>query len=223
MDYKVVEIPKTHTLDWLKNKHYARTVPSIVYAFGLFATNKMIGICCYGTSANSHYNSWGEFRCLELVRLCVNDGLPKNVASFFLGRTFKILPKPLAVVSFADSGQNHHGYIYQATNWLYTGKSSGGRIYQDKNGHMIHERSMSEYRLKIPSKSRVEIAEHFGWKVLEVTKKHRYFMFLGSKSEIRKMKKILFVDHKHVLQPYPKGKNSNYDASYQASVNLTLF
>ena len=25
------------------------------------------------------------------------------------------------MVSYADSGMNHCGYIYQATNWIYTG------------------------------------------------------------------------------------------------------
>ena len=28
---------------------------------------------------------------------------------------------PLIIVSYADKGQNHNGYIYQATNFLYTG------------------------------------------------------------------------------------------------------
>lgn len=30
----------------------------------------------------------------------------------------------LILVSYADSAQGHHGYIYQATNWIYTGISA---------------------------------------------------------------------------------------------------
>jgi len=59
---------------------------------------------------------------LELNRLVIDEGSKKNVLSFFVSQTLKKLPCPNVVVSYADTSQNHHGYIYQATNWIYTGK-----------------------------------------------------------------------------------------------------
>ena len=31
------------------------------------------------------------------------------------------LPPPAIVISYSDSGVSHHGYIYQASNFIYTG------------------------------------------------------------------------------------------------------
>ena len=53
---------------------------------------------------------------------------------------------------------------------------------------------------------------------LEYTQKHRYFQFLGNKKEIKEMRKNL----KYKIQPYPKGDNKRYDASYQPSIQQTL-
>lgn len=85
----------------------------------------LMGIQCQARFVEA-YSGGGRYsdRVFELNRLCVSEGLPKNALSWFVGQTFKMLPSPLALVSFADSGQNHHGYIYQATNWIYTGLST---------------------------------------------------------------------------------------------------
>ena len=42
------------------------------------------------------------------------------------------------------------------------------------------------------------------------TVKHRYVYFLGNKTEKKEMLKML----KYPIEPYPKGKNIRYDASY---------
>jgi hypothetical protein len=55
--------------------------------------------------------------------------------------------------------------------------------------------------------------------LVERSRKHRYFYFLGSKSDIRHMKSLLVYKQ----EPYPKGDNVRYDASYKPSCQLTLF
>jgi hypothetical protein len=55
--------------------------------------------------------------------------------------------------------------------------------------------------------------------MVERPRKHRYFMFLGSKTERKKMRSKLVYD----IVPYPKGDNKRYDASYEPNVQLTLF
>ena len=56
----------------------------------------------------------------ELNRLCTNDNLKKNANSFFFSNCIKLLPKPIIIVSYADQIIGHSGYIYQASNFLYT-------------------------------------------------------------------------------------------------------
>ena len=85
----------------------------------------MIGICTIGKppSPSLCIGICGESESqyvYELNRLVVNDGLPKNSLSYFVSRVLQLLPQTI-LVSYADTSQNHHGYIYQATNWIYTG------------------------------------------------------------------------------------------------------
>lgn len=134
--------------EWLLYKHYAHRIPSISFAFGLFTKDKiLVGVCTYGrpvahslvkNAFQGHYQE--DF--LELNRLCVNDGLPKNTLSFFVSQTLKLLPKPKVIVSYADTSQNHHGYIYQATNWIYTGLSVKFKDYMVKGYEHLHSSSI---------------------------------------------------------------------------------
>jgi hypothetical protein len=52
---------------------------------------------------------------VELNRLCLLDN-DKNQASFLVANSMKLLPKPTIVISYADTGQGHVGYVYQACN-----------------------------------------------------------------------------------------------------------
>ena len=41
--YSVKSIKPSETYDWLKNKHYAKRIPSISYAFGLYERSILSG------------------------------------------------------------------------------------------------------------------------------------------------------------------------------------
>lgn len=220
--YKVQSIDKKLTYEWLIYKHYAKAIPGIMYSFGLYDNKNILqGVACYGTPANNHNNFLGDFKMIELVRLVKNDNLEKNVLSFFLSQTFNLLPKPLSIISYADQGKNHNGYIYQATNWLYTGLGGGVDYYLSEDKKEIHSRIMSDYRKKMSDKSRSEIADLLKWKKIKGTYKHRYFYFVGSKTQKKKWKKTLIEKYK--IEDYPKGENKNYDASYKTLTQTKLF
>ena len=177
--YRVVPITREYYKDWLIHKHYAKVIPNVMYGFGLAdANNNLQGVCCLGTPANNHNNMMGEYKQIELVRLVVNDDLEKNVLSYFVSQSMNFLPRPLSLISYADQGKNHHGYIYQATNWIYTGLGGGVDYYRDKTGKNIHSRIMSDHRLKRPQETRAQIAESLGWEKIKGEYKHRYFYFL---------------------------------------------
>ena len=110
--------------EWFLYKHYAHKMPNIVYSFGLFINDKLSGVCSFGQPPPNFNNSEDicigieNVRVLELSRLVVNDGLPKNTLSNFVSKCLKLLPKPMIIVSYSDTRQGHNGYIYQATNWI---------------------------------------------------------------------------------------------------------
>lgn len=206
--YSVRSIDSFQTKEWLLKKHYLKRMPAISYAFGLFDKNILIGVLTIGKPASLTLceNICGvenKEYVYELNRLCVNDGLEKNVLSYFVSSSFNLIKDDLVIVSYADTEFGHHGYIYQATNWLYTGLTD---IRKDKiiKGSKKHNRNASDYR-----------GGEFD--IRERSQKHRYVYFIGRKK--RMLKKKL----KYSSMPYPKGKNGRYDSSYKPQVQISLF
>ena len=69
----------------------------------------------------------------ELNRLWVDDRLPRNTESQFVGwclKKLKHLHTNIILISYADgsrkskNGVAHVGFVYQATNWIYAGTSA---------------------------------------------------------------------------------------------------
>jgi len=221
--YEVKPIDSFQCKEWCLKKHYAKRIPPIEYPFGLFDDKGIIqGIVTYGTPVSNVLRElWdNEFKLMELNRLVINEGLEKNILSFFVSQSLSQMPKPMVIVSYADTSKNHHGYIYQATNWAYTGLSAEFKDYMVKG--MEHLHGASVFDLSRGKENRVEwLREKFGddLYMVERPRKHRYFIFLGSKTQKQKMKSML----PYKLEPYPKGDNIRYDASYTPSTQLNLF
>lgn len=215
--YTVKSIDSFQCKEWLLYKHYARRIPIIIYSFGLFnESNVLSGIITFGHPARMLMQSFKD-PVMELNRLCINEGMDKNILSFFVSKAIKILPAPMILVSYADANQNHHGYIYQATNWIYSGLSSKEKkVFV--NGKLQHRRTLnsnfgtsSVEDLKKIDNVEIEVEEQEG--------KHRYFYFIGNKKQISGMKK----DFNYEVLPYPKGDNKRYDASYKPIIQQQLF
>jgi hypothetical protein len=207
--FHILSIDSYQTYDWLLHKHYAKRIPSISFAFGLYDENNIMqGVITYGKPASP---SLCDGVCgvenrnyvYELNRLCVNDGLPKNTLSFFVAQSLKALP-PLIIVSYADTAQNHNGYIYQATNWIYTGATKERTDIGSEDGtHSRHYDKNIDYTKNRKFRS----------------SKHRYINFTGTKKQKKYWRSCL----KYEICDYPKGENSRYDASYKPSVQARLF
>jgi|APSaa5957512622_1039677.scaffolds.fasta_scaffold10710_2 hypothetical protein len=211
--YQVKSTDKYKGKEWFLKKHYANRIPNSMYCFGLYENKFLIGICNFGIPANSSYGS--EF--VELNRLVVNDGLEKNVLSFFVSSSLKLLPKPIKIVSYADSGMNHNGYIYQATNWIYTGMSSSDTNWT-KNGRTYHRKSLGDKY----GQSGQEFLLSKGYGMKKEFPKHRYFYVIGNnKKETEKLKTEIIKRFGH--EEYPKGQNKRYDSSYNPTIQTELF
>lgn len=113
--YTVSRIEVKDTRDYLLNIHYAKRMPSISYAFGLFEDDYFIGVITYGTPSSSPLRNGiaGEVnahRILELNRLCLKEN-KKNEASILISKSLNLIPKGSIVVSYADTSQNHLGIV----------------------------------------------------------------------------------------------------------------
>lgn len=219
-DWRIEPIPKEQTYEWLLNKHYAKRIPPIMESFGLYDKNKTLqGVCTFSMPTRMYNNGDNIFENLsidtmELNRLVVNEGLGKNVLSYFVSWCLKLLPQPKCIVSYADFNNGHHGYIYQATNWIFTGKTNPRAKFIDVNGKDVHERTIwSRYGSEDKALASGEIKKSIQ------DGKYRYFKFLGDKEMLLKMKNHF----KLRTYPYPKGENKRYDASYKPTTTNTLF
>ena len=203
MNFSVRQIESRLAHDFILTKHYAQRLPSISYAFGLYKNNELVGVCTIGKPAS-------PFLCIgicgkkyaskvyELNRLITVDGLPKNTLSWFVSRVLRALrQEDLVIVSYADTGMGHHGFIYQACNFLYTGMTKERTDkYTPNNKHSRHYTDEYNHLRKVR------------------TAKHRYVYFTNPKN------KALREALRYEVSPYPKGDNSYYRLGDRMKVKI---
>lgn len=174
-------------------------------AFGLFdrmQADKMVGILLFGVSASSTLlkgvcGAEEMSNVIELTRLFIEDGTPKNTESFFIGQCIKQCAREV-IVSFAQIDAGHKGTVYQATNWLYTGLSS-----KFKDPKHLGEFKGQHHTGWAHGMSNQEIRDKWGDLVVfvERPRKHRY-VFINAKS--KKRRKQLLGKLKYKVLEYPK-------------------
>lgn len=202
MERCVKPITYEDTKPFLLKVHYARRMPCIKYAFGLFIDNELKGCVTYGTPASPTLcrgvaGPENKGKVLELNRLVICDDT-KNNASFLVGRSLRMLPKGLFVVSYSDAGGwGHVGYVYQATNWLYTGMTRPRTDIYSAGKHPRHsQEDITKRQIR--------------------TAKHRYIYLTGNKKE--QLKQLRYP----VIKDYPKGDSVRYNTDNPVPVNNML-
>ena len=206
---EVLAIKPEETRQWFLQKHYMKRMPLIMFAYGLYEKNHLIGVVTYGAPASPHLarGVCGEEHALdvlELNRLCLERN-EKNLASILVSRSMKLLPPPKIIVSYADTKQGHIGYVYQATNFLYTGLSAKRKdpVGFDTSG----------------GKSARHSRGHWGKDLVDRPRKHRYVTFVGDKRQKKQLRQKL----RYEVQPYPKGESKTYDAGDSVETQTLLF
>jgi len=180
--------------------HYLHRKAPCSAAFGLFdPLMNLWGVVMYGTPSSAPLRSGiagpdEANNVIELTRLWIHDDVPKNGESFLIGRSVRKCGKEI-VVSFADTGQNHLGIVYQATNWLYTGLSAK-RTDWTVEGENKHGQTWGD------KYSAAEMREKFGdrFSLQPRSRKHRY-VFINAKGNRRKE---LLNKLRYKIEPYPK-------------------
>lgn len=178
-----------------ENWHYSKCIPkSKLIKVGVWEDGKYIGAVIYGHGATASLGAQYGLtmqQCCELTRVALTKHL--SPVSRILSLSLMFLKKKCCglrlVVSFADQTQGHHGGIYQATNWIYSGETSEAEFYRDPKGKLWHPRRASKtfnVQKKLVTKD---------WTVEIQRGKHRYLMPLDD--DMRKQIMPL-------AKPYPK-------------------
>jgi hypothetical protein len=221
-DILVSKIPAKETEPWLLSRHYAKRMCPISYAFGAYRGSVLVGVVTYGTPVSSSLrkgvcgDEWSD-KVLELNRLCCENS--RNVASILVGRSLRLLPKPSVVVSYADTEQGHVGYIYQATNFIYTGLSAKRTDWKIKGREHLHGATIADESRG--QKNRAQwMREKYGedFYLGDRPRKHRYVYMCGNKRQREAMTLAL----KYSIHENPKGESKRYDVSASIETQMTL-
>ena len=147
--YRIEKISLQSAKMLLDKFHYLNMVGGCRYGinFGIFDnyTNALVGVSIFHTpSAKEIYkgcfgiNTYNIDGVFELGRLCINPAnFEKNITSFFLSGSIKLLRKykqVKAILTYADNG-HHLGFIYQATNFKYYGLTDKKKDFFIDNGN----------------------------------------------------------------------------------------
>lgn len=180
MSYGTVSvITAKQAWDFLKPRHYAGRKPPISVAFGWFLEGNLVAVCTFGKPASpwlcvgicGKENAGSVY---ELNRLCRVETLTLPL-SWFVSRCLrKLRCKNWVIVSYADTGMHHNGYIYQASNFIYTGQTKERTdkwTPSGKHGRHYNNNEQGEFRVLRTAKNRYvyfatrsRIQRKNGWK-----------------------------------------------------------
>lgn len=204
IDYTIKPIASKDANEMVVESHYLHRRASTMFAYGLFDGEEMIGCVIYGKPASPSLcvgvcGVEESSKVLELTRLWIKDGTPKNTESYLIGRSLRLLPKEKdIIVSYAEIGAGHIGIVYQATNWIYTGMSDRHVEWRLDGISGSHSRHLFDEHGGVNGAK-----AYFGDRLErhERPRKHRYVYFNSSSKQ---RKKELLDKLKYKVQPYPK-------------------
>ena len=197
IDWATHEAAKYAVETW----HYSRVLPvPPLVKVGAWEAGKFIGVVIFSRGANNNllkpFGLTATEGCeLTRVALTKHDAPVSRVVKLAMQFLKRNSPELRLIVSFADPSEGHHGGIYQAGNWVYTGRQPPTTEYIAPDGKQWHGRMVSkDGRIKVQGKYRK------CWRIDQCTPvekpgKHRYLMPLDADMRARIMP---------LAKPYPK-------------------
>ena len=187
--------------EFARRYHYTGTGDSAFWRWGLWHGHVLHGVVSYNLPTRSVCASvFGEehlHRVWHMGRLILSEDSPRNSESRLIGGSLRAIqrehPEVWAVLTYAATDVGHLGYVYQATNAIYTGEGGDANYYVYESGH----RRGTHLGGKRVSLGR---AAAMGWERHRGGTKHRYVYILGTKRERRDRLSML----RYPVLPYPK-------------------
>lgn len=206
-DMTVGPVEQFDVREFCRRWHYTKYlgVGAANWPYGLFDGPTLVGVVAYNlpsvTAAGAVFGAEHAVRVAHMTRLACAEDAPRNSESRLIGGSLRMLsedkPSMWAVVTYAARDVGHVGYVYQATNAIYTGISSAKPYYIDRQGRRRGATNSDgpggPARIKMA-------AQAGGWTLHASPGKHRYVYILGTPAERRARRKLL----KLPSLPYPK-------------------
>jgi hypothetical protein len=169
-------------------------------ALGAWEFGTFIGAILFGRGASPNLGSpYGltTTSICELLRVALNrhDAKVSRIVAIAMRIVAKRNPGLRLVVSFADTNEGHHGGIYQAGNWIYSGITPPKTHFRDKQGKVWHSRQTTTTGMTNQFGSRSKCAKRSDCEKVELEGKHRYLMPLDAEMRARVLP---------LAKPYPK-------------------
>jgi len=187
--------------------HYTRSGGAIQYGrWGLWHGFTLLGVVSYNTptqeARDAVFGREHGHRVWHMSRLVLADAAPRNSESRLIGGSLRAItsdhPDVWAVLTYAATDAGHLGYVYQATNAIYTGTGGDPVFYVDKAGKRWGTQ-LSD--CKVRTAAQIAAA---GWTRHVGSPKHRYVYILGSRTQRRQRMALL----KLPSLPYPKASQA---------------
>ena len=189
------EIQYKEAISFLLSRHYSGRKPSISYSFGYYECDILKAVCTFGKPASNslcvgvcgaNYSN----KVYELNRLCADGEINIQLSKFVAWCLKQLKQHNLIIVSYADKQMSHNGYIYQATNFIYTGfTQSRTDKYTEGGKHSRHYDNKKQNGLRKLRSS-----------------KHRYVFFACDKRSKKAYRKALNYE----VKDFPKDENKKY-------------
>lgn len=201
-DTLVAAVSTRDVAEFCERWHYTGTSGNDMWRFGLWIGPTLLGVVSYNLPTRAVCESvFGPEhfdRVWHMGRLVMADVAPSNSESRLIAGSLSLIsinhPSTWAVVTYAATDQGHVGYVYQATNAIYTGTGGDPTYYIDEAGNRrgthLNAAHISPRR-----------ASEMGWRKVDGGPKHRYVYVLGNKAERRARRALLRLPS----LPYPKG------------------
>jgi hypothetical protein len=199
-DMQISRVSPRDVNQFCRRWHYAQHGGSAMWSYGIWDGPTLAGVVSYNMPSREAA-AWpfgDEYATTvhHMGRLVCAETAPRNTESRLIAASLKLfkqhVPYSTAVLTYAATGVGHIGYVYQATNALYTGRTPPSAYYVDETGR----RRSTKQGVGLPRAD----AEARGWSVGRDPGKHRYLYLLGDRGERRRMRQLL----RHPVLPYPK-------------------
>lgn len=187
--------------EFCRRYHYTATGRNMCWRWGLWHGVTLMGVVAYNLptreTTESVFGPDHRDKVWHMGRLVLADDAPANSESRLIGGSLRAIrenhPNVWGILTYAATDAGHLGYVYQATNALYTGTGGHATVYIDQAG-----RRRADY-LRGKQITPAE-ARRRGWTVSDGGPKHRYLYVLGNKTQRRQRMAQLRLP----TLPYPK-------------------
>lgn len=184
-----------------ENWHYSKCVPMPPWnSIGVWEGGQFVGVVLFGRGASPNlgkpYGLKNTELC-ELVRVALSQhhAPVSRIVSVSINLLYRSNPGLKMIVSFADTNHGHHGGIYQAGNWIYTGMTPPKIHFRDSNGKVWHNRQATTTGWTNQFGKRSRGVRRSDCERVELDGKHRYIYPLDDE-----MRALIMP----LAKPYPK-------------------